>query len=109
MKCREDDAKDPDMARRDRPRADRHLRRGRARHAGRARRVVPHADRRARDSRTGRRAASARLIVKPDGSELIATERRGTAADAEALAATPAMSSGAAAARAPLDLIGCRH
>ena len=30
------------------------------------------------------------LIAKPDGSELIAVERRGTETDAEALVATPA-------------------
>ena len=58
---------------------------GRARHARGARRLVPHADRRSRDSRGRRRLHLRGLIVKPDGSELIATERRGTAADAEAM------------------------
>ena len=50
------------------------------------------------------------LIVKPDGSELIATERRGAAADAEALGRDAGHELQAPRRPGlPLDLIGCRH
>ena len=58
---------------------------GRACDARRARRFVPHADRRSCGSHDDGAIYLRGLIAKPDGSELIATERRGGCADAEAM------------------------